>query len=52
MQYLDKIEDKGLVGTPDIVIETLSPSTSQLDYEEKKLDSIQQIRSFFFGYLD
>ncbi|MEP6627235.1 MAG: Uma2 family endonuclease [Ginsengibacter sp.] len=34
---LCKIEEKGLVGAPDVVIEILSPSTSQLDYEEKKL---------------
>lgn len=36
-ENLNKIEDKGLVGAPDIVIEILSSSTSQLDYEEKKL---------------
>ena len=36
-ENLYKIENKGLVGAPDIVIELLSPSTSQLDYEEKKL---------------
>ncbi len=36
-ENLYKIEDKGLVGAPDIVIELLSFSTSQLDYEEKKL---------------
>ena len=36
-ENLHKIEEKGLVGAPDIVVEILSPSTSQLDYEEKKL---------------
>ena len=36
-ENLTKVEDKGLVGAPDIVIEILSLSTSQLDYEEKKL---------------
>jgi Uma2 family endonuclease len=35
-ENLNKIEEKGLVGAPDLVIEILSPSTSQLDYEEKK----------------
>ncbi len=34
---LYKIEDKGLAGAPDLIIEILSFSTSQLDYEEKKL---------------
>ena len=34
---LYKIEDKGLAGAPDLLIEILSFSTSQLDYEEKKL---------------
>ncbi len=33
---LYKIEDKGLAGAPDLIIEILSFSTSQLDYEEKK----------------
>ncbi len=27
----------GLIGAPDLVIEVLSPSTSQLDFEEKKI---------------
>ena len=36
-ENVHKIEDKGLVGAPDIVIEILSPSTFQLDHEEKKL---------------
>jgi Uma2 family endonuclease len=34
---LNKIDKKGLFGAPDLVIEILSPSTSQLDYEEKKI---------------
>lgn len=33
---LYKIKKFGLAGAPDLVIEILSPSTSQLDYEEKK----------------
>ncbi len=33
----NKIKRKGLIGAPDLVIEILSPSTSQLDYEAKKL---------------
>ena len=36
-ENLHKIESKGLFGSPDMVIEVLSPSTSQLDFEEKKL---------------
>ncbi len=36
-ENLHKIEKNGLYGAPDIIIEILSPSTSQLDYEEKKL---------------
>ena len=36
-ENLYRINDKGLIGAPDIVVEILSPSTSQLDYEEKKL---------------
>lgn len=35
-ENLYKIEPKGLKGAPDLVIEVLSPSTSQLDFEEKK----------------
>ncbi|MEO6905714.1 MAG: Uma2 family endonuclease [Ginsengibacter sp.] len=35
-EYLNKIRSKGLFGSPDLVIEILSPSTSQLDYEVKK----------------
>lgn len=31
------IEEKGLVGAPDLVIEVLSPGTSELDSGEKKL---------------
>ena len=34
---LNIIRNKGLFGAPDLVIEILSPSTSQFDYEEKKL---------------
>lgn len=36
-ENLDKIQDKGIFGAPDLIIEILSPSTSQLDWEEKKL---------------
>ena len=36
-ENLSKINTNGLFGAPDLVIEILSPSTSQLDYEEKKL---------------
>lgn len=35
-ENLFKIKEKGIAGAPDLVIEILSPSTSQLDYEEKK----------------
>ena len=35
-ENLYKIKEKGLVGAPDLVIEILSPSTSQIDYEDKK----------------
>ena len=34
---LELIEPKGLVGTPDMVIEVLSPGTAQKDLNEKKL---------------
>ncbi len=33
---LNKIESKGLIGAPDVVIEILSYNTAQWDYEEKK----------------
>src|SRR5665647_2027404 len=36
-ENLDKIRNRGLFGAPDLVIEILSPSTSQLDWEEKRL---------------
>ena len=36
-ENLHKIKTGGLYGAPDLVIEILSPSTSQLDFEEKKL---------------
>ncbi len=36
-ENLNKIQDKGLFGAPDIIIEILSPSTSHLDLDEKKL---------------
>ena len=36
-ENLNKIRNKGLFGSPDLVIEISSPSTSQFDYEEKKL---------------
>lgn len=35
-ENLHLIEEKGLVGTPDLLVEVLSPGTSQLDYGEKK----------------
>lgn len=35
-ENVDKIKEKRLEGAPDLVIEILSHSTSQLDYEEKK----------------
>ena len=35
---LSKIKTKGLYGAPDLVIEILSPSTSHLDFEEKKIN--------------
>lgn len=35
-ENLFKIKEKRIAGAPDLVIEILSPSTSQLDYEEKK----------------
>jgi len=31
------IRNKGIFGSPDLIIEILSPSTSQFDYDEKKL---------------
>jgi Uma2 family endonuclease len=34
---LDKIQSRGVFGAPDIIIEILSPSTSHLDLDEKKL---------------
>ncbi len=36
-ENLEIIKPKGVFGSPDIIIEILSPSTSQLDFEEKKL---------------
>lgn len=36
-ENLDRIQDKGIFGAPDFIIEILSPSTSQVDWEEKKL---------------
>jgi Uma2 family endonuclease len=36
-ENLNKIESRGFFGAPNMVIEILSPSTSQLDYEDKKL---------------
>lgn len=35
-ENLNVIRNKGLFGAPDLIIEILSPSTSQFDYEEKK----------------
>ena len=36
-ENLNKIQDKGIFGAPDFIIETLSPSTFHIDWEEKKL---------------
>ncbi len=36
-ENLHCIEEKGLVGSPDLVVEVLSPTTFQLDYEDKKI---------------
>jgi Uma2 family endonuclease len=36
-ENLDKIQDKGVFGAPDLVVEILSPSTSHIDLDEKKL---------------
>lgn len=36
-ENLHSIRNKGLFGAPDLIIEILSPSTSYLDYHEKKL---------------
>ena len=35
-ENLHKIKTSGLFGAPDLIIEILSPSTSKLDYKEKK----------------
>ena len=35
-ENIGKIKTRGLFGAPDLVIEILSPSTSKIDYEEKK----------------
>ncbi len=36
-ENLNKIKSRGLFGSPDLVIEILSPATSHLDFGEKKL---------------
>ncbi len=36
-ENLNKINENGLNGAPDMIIEVLSPATSLLDFEEKKL---------------
>ncbi len=36
-EKLNKIESKGLIGAPHIVIEVLSYNTAQWDYEDKKI---------------
>ena len=36
-ENLRKIKSRGLFGSPDIVIEILSPSTAHIDLDEKKL---------------
>ncbi|MGN6603190.1 MAG: Uma2 family endonuclease [Ginsengibacter sp.] len=35
-ENLDKVQKNGLFGAPDIIVEILSPSSSKLDYKEKK----------------
>src|SRR5690242_479504 len=35
-ENLGKVQKNGLFGSPDLVIEILSPSSSKLDYKEKK----------------
>lgn len=35
-ENLNIIRNKGIFGVPDMIIEVLSPSTSQFDFEEKK----------------
>lgn len=35
-ENLDRIEKDGLYGSPDMIIEVSSPSTSKIDYGEKK----------------
>lgn len=34
---LTKIQETGMFGTPDLIIEILSPSTSHFDFEDKKV---------------
>ena len=36
-ENIRKIKSRGLFGSPDLVIEILSPATSHLDFNEKKL---------------
>ncbi|HEU5052033.1 MAG TPA: Uma2 family endonuclease [Hanamia sp.] len=36
-ENLPKVQKNGLFGAPDLVIEILSPSSSKLDFKEKKL---------------
>ena len=36
-ENLHKIKTRGLFGAPDLIVEILSPSTSDLDFGEKKL---------------
>jgi Uma2 family endonuclease len=36
-ENLNKFKKDGFYGTPDLIIEILSPSTSNLDFGEKKL---------------
>ena len=35
-ENLGKVQEKGIVGSPDIIIEILSPSTFHIDLDEKK----------------
>lgn len=36
-ENIRKIKSRGLFGAPDLIVEILSPSTSYLDFDEKKL---------------
>jgi Uma2 family endonuclease len=36
-ENIRKIKSRGLFGAPDLIVEILSPATSHLDFDEKKL---------------